>query len=339
MERAETFLELSLLFIPICFLFYTILLKSKIKEKAIQELLSFYLISFFFSNAIVYIGKQILKEEFLKNQTKSLIFLLTLMISPSIITFFDEPFEYVSLSKILKVFKEKTLYFGIFIIVLSALLNPLLSSIIWSDVKFSISSETLLNNLKNYNLPETDIESIKLQLNINPLLLVPLIIIQSIIAGISVNAIFAYGEERAWRDFVTKRFFSLGFGFWNTSFISGFLWGLWHYPVILLGYNFPDNPAIGVLVMCISCSLLTPLFIKITLAVPGIMTASILHGVFNATGGFTVLMVSGGIDLQNGILGFSCWILFSFINLMIYFFDNPSSINLQEEEESTNKEN
>eukprot|EP01080_Neovahlkampfia_damariscottae_P005275 gene5275-8893_t len=320
MVEVERILEFSILGFTLSLFFFK-LLKSKITQKPYQELISFYFVSFLVSNLIIYTGKLILKDNFLKNQGKSTIVLLTLMISPAIITLFYEPLQFISLKKFFGIFLQKKLYIGILVISASSILNPIASAFIWEDVHFSISSDTVLNNLKNFNLEEKDIQSIKDQLNINPIILMFIVIIQSIIAGCTINAAFAYGEERAWRDFVVKRFSQLGFGFWRTSFISGFLWGLWHYPVILFGYNFPNNPVAGVFMMSISCALLTPIFIKMTMIVPHVMTAPILHGLLNATAGFTVLMISGGIDLQNGILGFSCWIIFGIINLAIYFID------------------
>src|SRR5690606_10039592 len=56
------------------------------------------------------------------------------------------------------------------------------------------------------------------------------------IAAITVNAFVAFGEELGWRGFLVPALRPLGT--WPALLISGAIWGLWHAPVILLGYNF-----------------------------------------------------------------------------------------------------
>jgi uncharacterized protein len=336
-SEMSTQLEESILQIG-CFVFFSLtilfhIFKNKIGlKKPAEELISFYLISFLTVNTITLIGLSILKESFIQDSFRSLPFLLTFMMSPALITFYFEPFQYISLKNILGNFKSKFLWFGIFTIISTSILNPIVSSFFWSDVKFSISAETLLSNLKFMKLDEAQQTKIKDQFNLNPILLIILMSFQSIIGGCTINTLFAYGEERAWRYFVIKRISSLGFGFWSTCWISGFLWGLWHYPIILLGYNFPHNHFWGVLFMSISCMLITPLFLYFSMVVnssPFSLTASILHGMLNATAGFSMVMISGGIDLQNAILGSSCWILFTIINFLLYFVDNEVNQKFQ----------
>jgi uncharacterized protein len=313
-----------------CVAFFSLLIlfqifKNKIGfKKPAEELISFYLFSFLTVNVITLTGLSILKENFLKDTFNSLPYLLTFMISPALITFYFEPFQFVSLKSILSSFKNKFLWLGIFIILLTSILNPIVSTLFWSDVKFSITEETLLFNLKFMKLDETQQDKIKDLFQWNPFLLILLMSIQSIIGGCTINTIFAYGEERAWRYFVIKRISSLGFRFWSTCGVSGFLWGLWHYPIIMLGYNFPHNHFWGILFMSISCMLITPMFVYFSIIVyssPISLTPSMLHGVLNATAGLSMVMISGGIDLQNAILGSSCWFIFTIINILLYLAD------------------
>jgi uncharacterized protein len=61
---------------------------------------------------------------------------------------------------------------------------------------------------------------------------------------------FFLGEEFGWRVFLQDRLFAL-FGNFKGVLILGVIWGLWHAPVIALGYNYPGQPVIGVILMTI----------------------------------------------------------------------------------------
>src|SRR5699024_8144281 len=64
---------------------------------------------------------------------------------------------------------------------------------------------------------------------------------QSLIGGITVNAVLGFGEEIGWRGFLLREFRALGF--WKASLLIGFIWGLWHAPLIIFaGHNYPSTP-------------------------------------------------------------------------------------------------
>ena len=85
------------------------------------------------------------------------------------------------------------------------------------------------------------------------LLLVP----QSLAAGATVNALFAFGEEIGWRGLLHREL--RGLGFWKMSAVIGVLWGFWHAPIILLGHNYPEHSVAGVFLFVVICVLLSPL--------------------------------------------------------------------------------
>ena len=66
--------------------------------------------------------------------------------------------------------------------------------------------------------------------------------------NILVATVAAFGEELGWRGFLTTALAPLGF--WPSALIIGILWGLWHAPMILLGYNFMRPDVTGLLLMC-----------------------------------------------------------------------------------------
>lgn len=59
-------------------------------------------------------------------------------------------------------------------------------------------------------------------------------------SGATVNLPFMLGEELGWRGFQFEETKLLGF--WRSSLLIGVLWGLWHAPVIMMGYNYSGEP-------------------------------------------------------------------------------------------------
>ena len=81
--------------------------------------------------------------------------------------------------------------------------------------------------------------------------------VSGLISGITINAVFAFGEEIAWRGFLMKEF--KGKKFLLAALWIGIIWGLWHTPIILNGHNYPQHPMAGVFMMVVFCLLLTPM--------------------------------------------------------------------------------
>lgn len=119
-----------------------------------------------------------------------------------------------------------------------------------------------------------------------------IVLTQSLIAGATINAIPAFGEELGWRGFVLKEFGPLGF--WKTSLVIGTIWGLWHAPIILMGHNYPGYPVIGVIMMVVWCILLSPMFSYVTIKSRSVIPAAIMHGTLNASYGLSIMLIEGG---------------------------------------------
>src|SRR4051812_546340 len=80
---------------------------------------------------------------------------------------------------------------------------------------------------------------------------------QVLIAGPTINAGAALGEELGWRGLMFHELNALGF--WRSSFLIGLFWGVWHLPIIVNGYNYPGHPIVGPLMMTLLTILLSPL--------------------------------------------------------------------------------
>jgi membrane protease YdiL (CAAX protease family) len=59
-----------------------------------------------------------------------------------------------------------------------------------------------------------------------------------------VNGFVAAGEEIAWRGFLQGVLVER-LGVWKGILLLGFLWSMWHLPIQLYGYNYPENPFTG----------------------------------------------------------------------------------------------
>ncbi|MDR2813650.1 MAG: CPBP family intramembrane metalloprotease, partial [Prevotellaceae bacterium] len=138
-------------------------------------------------------------------------------------------------------------------------------------------------------------------------------------AGCTINAFFALGEELGWRGYLLTAL--SGKKFWTASLIIGAIWGIWHFPLILLGHNYPQHPVIGVFMMVIWCVLLTPTFTYIALKSKSTVAAAIYHGTLNAIAGISALYVVGGNDLTNGTTGLAGFIALAIITFGFLLYD------------------
>ncbi len=105
-------------------------------------------------------------------------------------------------------------------------------------------------------------------------------ILMYLIIGLTINALAAFGEEFGWRAILLDELSS--FGYWKVSVIIGLIWGIWHAPLILWGYYFPGNTAMGVLVMMVFTITFSHIFTYFTLRSQTILAPAFLHGSYNS---------------------------------------------------------
>lgn len=143
-----------------------------------------------------------------------------------------------------------------------------------------------------------------------PIQLLVLIQLAAIPIGALVNSLATVGEETGWRGFLLPAVRPLGT--WPALLITGALWGLWHSPVILLGYDFNRPNLYGLTLMVIGCTAYGTLVGWLRIRSGTIWPSIIAHGAFNAAGGFAALVAAAGTRLDPttvGPLGWIAWIL------------------------------
>jgi membrane protease YdiL (CAAX protease family) len=126
-----------------------------------------------------------------------------------------------------------------------------------------------------------------------------------------VNVIPALGEEWGWRGWLLPQLLPLGR--WPAVLAVGVVWGLWHAPVLLLGYNYPlHSGPVRVLLMVGMCVALGSLLGWLRLRSGSVWPAAIGHGFVNAVAGLPILFSTAGVPVDNattGLLGWTGWVV------------------------------
>ena len=144
-------------------------------------------------------------------------------------------------------------------------------------------------------------------------------VISGLLAGITTNAVFAFGEEIAWRGFLMKEF--KGQKFFVVALWIGIIWGLWHAPLILNGHNYPQHPVAGVFFMVPFCLLLTPMLMYFRQKGCSVIVPAIMHGTFNAVVPLCAIVVTPANDLLYGPAGLAGFIVLLILDIFLYLYD------------------
>jgi hypothetical protein len=125
-----------------------------------------------------------------------------------------------------------------------------------------------------------------------------------------INGLFGFGEEFGWRGYLLPKLMPLGKA--RTYLLVGVIWGLWHAPLVLVGFNYPGYPILGVVWMSGMTTALGIYINELTLRHRSSILAGWMHGVFNsqAYGIWRVLFpdvnpLLGGLT---GIVGITVWL-------------------------------
>jgi membrane protease YdiL (CAAX protease family) len=184
-------------------------------------------------------------------------------------------------------------------------------------VSLQYNAEQLINQ---YHIPEDQQEMVREQLSAIPAsLMVVIILLSSLMAGVSVNALAAFGEEYGWRNYLVGALREVKF--WKAAMFIGVVWGIWHFPLILMGHNYPNEPQWGVLLMVVMCILLGVIELYFVLKSKSMIVAAILHGTINALAGVVIYFTLGGNDFLNGMAGLSGFIVMALTIVCLWIYD------------------
>ena len=138
-------------------------------------------------------------------------------------------------------------------------------------------------------LPQLNLSSLR----IRPKLLLPILMVQMMIEGVPLATLVTWGEEFGWRGYLQLRLFP-GQPM-LAAVVTGLIWGIWHYPLILVGYEHYESVSIGLLIFPLSTIMLSIIFGWLRSETGSIWSSSAAHGATNALGGsLTLLFFLGG---------------------------------------------
>ena len=183
---------------------------------------------------------------------------------------------------------------------------------LWPDTfgHLATTNGHLVHNLEK--LIGTSVDTSAMNMPPTPLAMLPLGILGALMAGLTVNAIFAMAEEIMWRGYLAQAF--AGRPFCKKYVTIGVLWGLWHIPLIALGYNYGTANALPGSVLfigfCVVMSLVLGFVVERTRSV---WLAAVLHGTFNGFSQVMLLLVVGGSSLLAssavGVVSLVAWLV------------------------------
>jgi membrane protease YdiL (CAAX protease family) len=141
--------------------------------------------------------------------------------------------------------------------------------------------------------------------------IVGLQVVQLLVAGPLINSPLALGEELGWRGYLRDGLATRPR--WQLIVITGVVWGGWHAPLILLGYNFPGlNPVAGVGMMIVFTLLVSALLEWLRGASGSVWSTALAHGSVNALQNLAILVAAAGqhiVPFRTGLLGWPGWVV------------------------------
>jgi len=132
-------------------------------------------------------------------------------------------------------------------------------------------------------------------------------VLQALVISI-IAAPILWGEEFGWRSYLQIRL--MAHRPVLAAIFTGVIWGIWHYPINLQGYNYPDNRILGLFIFPVFTVLLSIIFGWLRLKTGSIWSACLAHAATNAiVGGLTIFLFMGAPNwVFVGYTGILSWI-------------------------------
>ncbi len=138
----------------------------------------------------------------------------------------------------------------------------------------------------------------------------PVLFVVTLVITPFLNGLFGFGEELGWRGYLLPKLMVLGK--LKAYLLLGIVWGLWHLPLILIGFTYPGQPVLGTLTF-IALTITLGIYInELTLRQRSSILAGWIHGVFNSQklGIWTLVFptINPLIGGFAGIVGIMVWL-------------------------------
>lgn len=130
---------------------------------------------------------------------------------------------------------------------------------------------------------------------VNPWPIVIVQVVMGILISPLLNAVPTFGEEFGWRGYLQPKLMPLGGC--KAVLLTGVIWGIWHWPVIVMGYNYGLDyfgaPVLGPLAMVVFTIVISALLGWVTIKADNVWPAVIGHGALNGIAALGVLFIIG----------------------------------------------
>ncbi len=112
--------------------------------------------------------------------------------------------------------------------------------------------------------------------------------LQTVLLGPILGIVVTFGEEYGWRGYLQSELFKMGRV--RGVLLLGAIWGAWHWPIILMGFNYPDHPLLGVLLMTLYMTGLAVVLGYAVLKSGSVLLAASLHALNNQVLAFIMMI-------------------------------------------------
>jgi membrane protease YdiL (CAAX protease family) len=194
---------------------------------------------------------------------------------------------------------------------LAAILLPFLAAVVGGTIFYLVfpgSFDPSLGKVREFYT------AYSVAANINPWIGLLLITLQASINWLFINGLVSIGEEFGWRAFLLPKLMArftgaepagrsaenpvpaslYAAGARKASVLIGLIWGVWHWPLYLMGLRLtPDFPLLYLLVYPVSTCCMSVLLCWVTLRSGSVWPASIGHGLINGTAGIPMMLLKG----------------------------------------------
>ncbi|WP_135365143.1 CPBP family intramembrane glutamic endopeptidase [Halosimplex halophilum] len=118
--------------------------------------------------------------------------------------------------------------------------------------------------------------------------------VQALVAAPLLNSVATFGEEFGWRAYLLPKLAPLG---WRRALVThGVVWGVWHWPVIAMGYNYglayTGAPWLGLAAMTVATVGLGVFLGWVTLRSGSVFPAVVGHAMINGSAGLATLFAT-----------------------------------------------
>ncbi len=209
------------------------------------------------------------------------------------------------------------------LLLLVAVLVPLVAEVLTVSIGFAMPGASFDPSIGGFVdrlaplVPPGELDALRAALTSLPLHPVLLSLPQVVVAGATINAVAAMGEEAGWRGFLQAALRPLGF--WPAAAIGGAMWGAWHAPILLLGSPTLGEGLLASAVFVGVCLGIAPWLAHLRERGGSTWHAAVAHGTINAAAGLAMVVTAGHDAVWTGTGGVAGMLAWAAMTLALAF--------------------